>query len=1043
MNETIRFRIEQELGQHYSGLVVKVGSAERIEGKGIIARGVQIIDPELEDPYAELLRLDEVHLTCPTDLEELVKGHPIVTHVVVRRPQLRMTRLADGSWSTGKLLPLPRPEHGSPEIQIEDGRIEVIGDRGPMMLRDLNVLLSAPEGTRPDGVASYRRTFRADLTGDRLEKVELEGSVDPEQLLWSLEGDIASLTVSQELCEALPPEVAAKLGPLRSLRGEARAHVAASYDPQAEPPLEFELAGHLTQARLDDPRLPHPLTEIQASFTCNNRGATIRHLSARIGQAVVRHLSLECAGYDAQSPLAIQGEVLDLALDQSLAELLPESLREHWYKYLPAGRINADFNLRFDGQRWQPNLTVQARNASFTHYKFPYRLEHANGVVELKGALLTANLVGYAGGQPVRVTAEIRDPLGGPHGYVEAKGDKVQLDEKLFSALPEGARHVVRSLEPRGTIDAVGRVWSDRPGGPWHKHLWARLNRCSICYEKFPYPISNLRGVLEMTDDAWTFQSLEGTNDTGTLTGEGSLTPTERGSQLILRLAGKSIPLEKELCDALPVGMQEVWNNFRPQGTVDLENVVISYDSGSHKFSVALDARPRSENAAITPVRFPFRLDQLEGLLRYRDGHVVLEKFKASHDNMRLATAGRAEFAPSGSWRFQFDDLSVERLRFDRELLQALPPVLQKTVAELNPSGLVYLRGGEAALVLSRGEGAQDPLASQWNVELGLTQNTLDFGLKLENVSGAIKLAGGHDGDSFHSRGELEIDSLHYKDLQFTQVRGPLWIDNERVLFGSWVDRPVPGQSQGPADPSGRQPRSMTAQIFGGTLLWDAWVALGPTPHYRVHGSLYQGDLKCVARDLCPSRENLRGTIRAELDLQGAGRSTNSLIGTGKIQLRDADIYELPVMIAMLKILSIQQPDRSAFSSSDIDFRIEGSRVCFDRDAISFNGDAISLKGRGDIDFQGNLSLTFHSVVGRGDREIPILKDVLGGASQQIMQIHVGGTLQNPETKREPFPGVNHALQKLQADRPQQKSGPLGLWPEGKRNPLDWGRLPK
>jgi hypothetical protein len=48
---------------------------------------------------------------------------------------------------------------------------------------------------------------------------------------------------------------------------------------------------------------------------------------------------------------------------------------------------------------------------------------------------------------------------------------------------------------------------------------------------------------------------------------------------------------------------------------------------------------------------------------------------------------------------------------------------------------------------------------------------------------------------------------------------------------------------------------------------------------------------------------------------------------------------------------------------------------------------------------------------------LPILHDVLGGASQQIMLIHVGGTLQNPETSREPFPGVARALQQLQSDR--------------------------
>ena len=159
------------------------------------------------------------------------------------------------------------------------------------------------------------------------------------------------------------------------------------------------------------------------------------------------------------------------------------------------------------------------------------------------------------------------------------------------------------------------------------------------------------------------------------------------------------------------------------------------------------------------------------------------------------------------------------------------------------------------------------------------------------------------------------------------------------------------------------------------------------------------------------------------------------------MQLSDADVYEVPLMIALLKILSIRRPDKTAFSSSDIDFRVEHGRVAFER--LNFNGDAISLVGNGEMDFQGRINLIFHSMVGRADRSLWGLRVVLGGASQQIMQIHVSGTLQNPETRREPFPGVNHALQQLQPDRAGEKAGPLGLLPEARLNALDRRGLPK
>ena len=191
-------------------------------------------------------------------------------------------------------------------------------------------------------------------------------------------------------------------------------------------------------------------------------------------------------------------------------------------------------------------------------------------------------------------------------------------------------------------------------------------------------------------------------------------------------------------------------------------------------------------------------------------------------------------------------------------------------------------------------------------------------------------------------------------------------------------------------------------------------MTFGDEPRYGLQATLSNAELGRCAQEVMAGRQNLQGKIFATVDLGGAGRSVNGLRGRGRIQLRDADIYELPVMIAMLKILSIRRPDTTAFSRSDIDFNIQGPHIYFTR--INFNGDAISLLGQGEMDLESNIGLIFHTVVGRDEMHVPVLREVLGGASQQIMQIQVRGTLQNPETKRVAFPVVNQALQQLQSD---------------------------
>jgi hypothetical protein len=148
--------------------------------------------------------------------------------------------------------------------------------------------------------------------------------------------------------------------------------------------------------------------------------------------------------------------------------------------------------------------------------------------------------------------------------------------------------------------------------------------------------------------------------------------------------------------------------------------------------------------------------------------------------------------------------------------------------------------------------------------------------------------------------------------------------------------------------------------------------------------------------------------------LEGKGKSLNGLDGAGRIELRDADIYELPLVVALLKILSVGEPDQTAFTTSDIDFYIHGGHIYLPR--ITFGGDAFSLEGLGRMEFDTSIQLTFRSLLGRPEWQWPVIGDLLGGASEQLMVIHVGGTLEKPVQYREPFPGLQEALRSLQGE---------------------------
>lgn len=1022
VDEEIRRRVETRIAQHYHGLKVSLRSAELVDGTGIRIRDLSIVEPGAEGPHAELLHIEEAILECPTEWKELVKGDPEVRRVKVRRPTLRVTHLRDGGWSTGKLLPPPQFGEQPPEVSVEGGVIEVLdplkSPASELTLRDVNLAL-LPEPVTQSGVIPNARRLQGMLVADGLRRVEFKGLVDLKAATCSISGQVEGLEISPELRDSLPNPLGAKLLALGAVRGQGDLRFDLSYDPTAVLPLKYDISGRLVRGRLDDSRLPHALTDIRATVRVNNGGWIIDDLAAHSGQGVLR-MSCRQTGFVPTSPLSLTAEVRQLDLDRALLSILPQSLQDQWHKYRPSGEVDADVQLSFDGKQWRPEMAVRCLNVSFTHHKFPYRLDHGKGTLDLKNDLLKLNLTAYAGTQPVRLAAEITNPFADSIGWFEAKGEEIQVDKTLIDALRNEKIHeVVCSLDPRGTINVDARLWRDKPNEAMHQRLRIEPNRCSIRYDKFPYPIGDIRGSLEMFDGNWTFRNLEGSNDKARVTCEGSLMPGLQGNELLLTFVGKDVPLEESLRDALSPHIQQVWRDVRPRGTVDL-TAEIRYLSEAKTFGVSVRVEPQRESASIEPVHFPYRLDHLQGVLVYRDGHVTFDRFKAEHGSAKIATEGYCDFLPDGRWGIHFDKLSADRLRPDRELIQALPERLRKVVVELNPTGSanpVNLRG---SLEFQRTGRSDEPLRSKWNVTVGLQQASLQFGgISLENIHGEVWLLGGFDGQQTQARGELNMESLNYKDCQFTKVKGPIWIDDGRVLFGAWVDSPENRAKSVELTGPARPPLNIRANLAGGVFDVKGWATLGAEPRYGLNATLMNADLARCAQELATGRQNLRGKITATADLTGTGRTRNRLSGKGSIQLSEGDVYQLPVMISLLKILSIRPPDQNAFSNATVNYRIEGEHIYLD--PIDFQGDAISLHGNGEMDFQSNIRMTFHATVGRGELDLPVVKQVFSGASQQIMLIHVDGTLQNPETTKEALPGVNRALQLFQGE-PQNRN---------------------
>lgn len=1031
LGEEVRGRVETTLAARFPTLTVQVQGASLVEGEGIVVRGVSVVDPKMPQQWRQMLWIDEVRLACTTNLAELATGPPRITAVRLRRPVVHAVRGPDGGWNLQKLLGSGSAV-GLVPISVEDATLLV--DDPARQLR--STLRQASVDIQPDQAVPHAAVVRGSATGDRFERVSIQGRVVPGTGEFAMQGQVESLDVSAKLAAHLAALDERLAGGqvqdwLAGLRGRAHVEWQAAGSVRAPEAIAFAATGSLESGRFEHRSLPFGLGDLGARFRADRAGLVVERFEAHSGATLVRG-SGRLLGWRADADFDATLEAERLTVSRQWEDHLPEPFAGHWRKLLPAGEVDVVATLRRRGGRIEPACSIRCRNASLTYYRFPYRLDRTVGTVVLDQGRLTIHLTGQAGGHPVQVQGAFQTGTDGVPGFLEVRGDGMRIDDALLAALPPRSAGIVRALHAQGTFDFAFR--HDRgpaqPGGHGNT-LGIRLVQCGMSYAGFPYPLSNVTGTVRMERGHWTIKDVAGTNDTGVVRCNGSLVPRgDDDGELTLHLAGTGVVLDRELRDALPRSMVRIWDDMDPRGNAEFTATVV-HRVKARKTEVAVEATPLGDTVSIEPAWFPYRLEQLRGRLTWRDGLLRFAGVRGTHARTTVATDGVCRFTPEGGWHVSFERLSADRFRADHEVLRALPPGLERAIAAVRPRGLLSLSGSldiHATAPPAAPDTPRPPPAASWNLALDMEQGSIDAGIVLDHVHGGVQLRGQTDGHRWRCDGELALDSAMWRGVQLTSVQGPLVMDEAGLRFGL---------SAGAAD---SRPRRLTARVADGTIYADGSVTAGEAGTFAVSASLGDADLERVAADVSaatpgagPGRR-YRGKVFGAIEVSGSRAGSHSLAGRGQLRLRDADLYELPVIVAMLKVLRVKAPDRRAFSSSLVDFRIEGPHAYLDN--IELSGDAISLVGNGEIDLDGQVRMTFRSIMGDSETQLPVMKRVLGGASGQFMLVHVDGTLAQPDISTEAFPTLAAAIQQLQQLQAQRRGadGPRGARRESVRD---------
>src|SRR5262249_13241088 len=112
-----------------------------------------------------------------------------------------------------------------------------------------------------------------------------------------------------------------------------------------------------------------------------------------------------------------------------------------------------------------------------------------------------------------------------------------------------------------------------------------------------------------------------------------------------------------------------------------------------------------------------------------------------------------------------------------------------------------------------------------------------------------------------------------------------------------------------------------------------------------------------------------------------------------------------PLLMQIVKLSQLTIPLGGDLNGANVEMYLSGNRVVFERivfESTMGNKALLQLIGEGDMNFDTlELNARFRS---RGG--VALVRDIVGGVSDQLYQIEVTGPLSDPKARVVPLPGI-------------------------------------
>lgn len=728
-----------------------------------------------------------------------------------------------------------------------------------------------------------------------------------------------------------------------------------------------------------------------------------------------------------------------------------KGLESFFSRYQPTGKIDIDLQVFGNFDRLNETTLrgkVYCKDVSICDRKFPYRVEHLTGWIDLtEQSTLLNNLSGRHGEVEVTINGFSKDYGPNRQYDIQITSDNMSLDSDLYNALGTGYKKSWLTFSPAG-LAAIDYRLSRQSQTDKERNLAVKLLGVDASYQRFPYPLKNLTGDLLFAQDSVTVSEVVSQYDERKIRLDGKVTGCSTDRPICdISVEAENIPLDSTLAGALTERQRQFYNKlditgvadasakiFTPQQTQDAMtfNADVSFRNTSLRVPVLQQKEP---TGAVEVIQSPLVISDISAKAVFTPELIRIEDLSGQYSGGLVSMQGRIWLATDIEPPQYCLLLNAEQTELNEDLISVLPPVAAKIVSELQPGGKINLTANlnrAATKDCPDYELIVDCLGNSINFEpffyplkdivgrLMITENSITLTdivatsaydipampkAPIMRIDGRISRGEGPSTQGWFqpSTGDITLaaEGFKIKGKSLTNLKTNLYYVPERQ---SWLTK------------------ELIADCYDGRIVGRLEVKQPPRAslqqtEYILQVGFEDVDLKQFLADPVSgaNRHDSHTTGKMGGTLSISGRIGEKLphIGRCRLQITDMQVGKVSPLAKLLQVLKLTEPTDYAFQRMLVDSYIKDNRLFLER--FDLSGEAIAFNGKGGLDLQTqDIELT---LTARGKRlataepsVLQSLTDVLGTG---VVRMEVTGNVYDPRIEIKTLPVIKDSLRIL------------------------------